>query len=164
MSHWHLPVHQSLWRSQSSLRSQESGLRLNTLTDSHSHHSVSVSRESEAASQRDTHRQLAGCLLALLPYRNLPVSIPNSLNYARHHGDLFTFYPLWPSCRIRLQLVQQYHSERCTALYITAFAIARLHDCLHRVPLHTSQWRQTRPMFTQASEWDIVTRCDIVRS
>ena len=107
-------------------------------------------------------------------------TLGSSVRLANHPATaphLFTFYPFWPPCCIWLQLVRQYHTERCTALDITVFAIARLHvyNAYRLLPLHTSYpepynvhgsvhtyVRQTMPMFNEI-EWDIVTRRDIVR-
>ena len=83
-------------------------------------------------SHNDRNGQSAGSLL--LRYSN----------YARRHGDFAFCHHFWPPCCTWLQFVRQYYTERCTVLDITAVAIARYH--LHHVPLHTSQWRQTRPL------------------
>ena len=144
-------------------------------TDSHSDDCMSLSvsvvspRHGQSQRQRDTHSHrhshshrdtvTAGRLLL---YRNLPVSIPNS-NYVYARRYLFAF---WPPCCIRFQLVWPYLTGKCAALDIT---IARFH-CIQRVPNKiclpdsTSQLRQIRPMFKEASEKDIVTRRDIGRS
>ena len=105
------------------------------VTDSHCHDCQCQScRESDTESQRDTHShrhrhghgtgsQLVACCFET---RTTPAATGTSPSITLS-GRLAA---IW------LQLVRQYYTERGSVLDITAFAIARLHDCLHRVPLH----------------------------